>query len=80
MKLAGQSFWHFISDDPDFYMRIIEPMGHNARAQNETFLLEYSSVLNILTARFLEGFSRPDGKIDWPKLVEFNSKSNAKAL
>jgi hypothetical protein len=70
---CGQSFWEFISGDPEFYKHIIEPLGHRAKERNEEFLEEYSSLINRLSKRFTDNFCMPDGKIDWNKLVEYNS-------
>lgn len=30
-KYCGQRFWEFISNDPELYTEIIEPLGHNAK-------------------------------------------------
>lgn len=75
LKLSGQMFWQLISDDADFYIQIIEPMGHQARSKNQAFHRDYSGILNILTAKFIGQFCKQDGQIDWRRLVEFNSKS-----
>lgn len=72
-KYCGQKFWEFISGEPNLYKEIIEPIGHNARERNDTFLELYSNMINIFTREFSIDFCDADGKIDWDKLLEFNS-------
>ncbi len=31
MKIVGQNFWHFISENPNLYTDIVEPIGYRAR-------------------------------------------------
>ena len=73
LKKCGQSFWSFISGDENFYTTIIEPLGHKAKARNETFQVEYGKVINRFTAEFIKDFCKTDGTILWDKLVQFNS-------
>jgi len=77
LKLCGQEFWRFISDDENLYLDIIEPLGHQAKEKNQTFLEAYSRIINLFTAEFNEDFCT-DGKIDWGKLVKFNSSASVK--
>jgi len=71
-KVCGQKFWHLISDKENFYINIIEPIGHKAKQKNEEFLEAYASVVNTFTSEFAQRFCI-DGKINWKKLLEFNS-------
>ncbi|RJP55537.1 MAG: cytosolic protein [Anaerolineaceae bacterium] len=72
LKLCGQEFWEFISGDNHLFVEIIEPLGYRAKERNEQFLVEYSRILNLFTQEFMNDFC-VDGKIDWDKLVHFNS-------
>ena len=72
-KYCGQEFWELISGDAEFYTRIIEPLGHNAKQRNRTFAENYGVVINRLSQEFATQFCQPDGSIDWPKLVAFSS-------
>ena len=72
-KYCGQEFWELISGDTEFYARIIEPLGHNAKRRNQTFAENYGAVVNRLSQEFSAQFCHPDGSIDWPKLVAFSS-------
>lgn len=71
-KYCGQKFWEFISGNENLYTEIIEPLGHKAKVKNEEFNNLYPEVVNRFTGEFLEDFCM-DGKIDWIKLVRFNS-------
>jgi hypothetical protein len=75
IKLCGQKFWKFISGNENLYTEIIEPLGHKAREKNNEFNDAYSQILNKLTLEFGQDFCS-DGRIDWKKLVHFNSSEN----
>lgn len=72
-KLCGQAFWEFITGNSDFYVTIIEPIGHNAKAKNAQFYQEYDKLVNRMTLEFLRDYCHADGSINWPLLVAFNS-------
>lgn len=72
-KICGKRFWELISGDPDLYLSIIKPLGHEAEKRNNEFLLLYTQLINRLTREFLLDFCFTDGSIDWVKLVNFNS-------
>jgi len=71
-KYCGQEFWNFISGNNRLYLDIIEPLGFESKKRNEEFQEAYSEVINTFTAEFLSDFCTK-GKIDWEKLVRFNS-------
>lgn len=77
LKLCGQGFWEFISDNKNLYKEIIEPLGHKAKEKNEEFQIAYSQIINRFTLEFAQEFCI-DGIIDWCNIVEFNSSSNPK--
>ena len=72
LKLCGQRFWELISNDTNLYKDIIEPIGYKAKQKNEEFLENYAQIINKLTLEFSQNFCT-DGKINWEKLVEYNS-------
>jgi hypothetical protein len=72
MKVVGQNFWYFISENPDLYTDIIEPLGHRAREHNDSFNESKGQIVNLFTEEFMKDFC-DDGIINWYKLVEFNS-------
>jgi len=71
-KFCGQRFWEFISGDKNLYTKIIKPLGYKAKEKNEDFTQEYARVINKFTMEFAKDFC-DDGKINWEKLVKFNS-------
>ena len=79
LKLCGQRFWFFLSDDENLYTEIVEPLGFEAKERNEAFLEEYGRIINNFTKAFLEEFCT-DGKIEWEKLVQKNSMAKAGTL
>jgi len=72
LKLCGQRFWEFISNEENLYIDIIEPLGYKAREKNNEFMEKYSQIINKFTYDFGRKYST-NGKIDWEKLVRFNS-------
>ena len=75
-KLCGQTFWRLISKEEDFYTRIVQPLGHDARRRNDDFAQRYGTVVNRFAKQFLDEFCTPDGSIDWRKLVAFSSSGS----
>ena len=73
IKLCGQEFWTLISNDTDFYVRIVQPIGHDAKRRNDEFGAKYSAVINQFSLQFTEQFCHSDGSIDWHRLVAFSS-------
>lgn len=71
-RLAGQSFWYFLSGDPDLYVDIIEPIGYQAKQHDDKFRDKKGALVNKFTEQFIRDFCT-DYAIDWEKLVEFNS-------
>ncbi len=72
-KYCGQIFWQFVSNEENFYRSIIKPLGYQAKERNEEFLESYSRMINKFTREFSQDFCSRDGKINWIKLVDFNS-------
>ncbi|MDR2448257.1 MAG: hypothetical protein LBD58_13370 [Treponema sp.] len=71
-KYCGQQFREYISGDESVYIDIIEPLGYNAK-KNEDFTVKYNAMLNKFTKDFIEEFCFASGDIDWNKIVELNS-------
>lgn len=71
-KICGQEFWHLISGSEKFYLDIVEPIGHQAKQKNEEFLEAYAILVNKFTLEFAQRFC-DNGKINWEKLLVFNS-------
>jgi len=73
LKLCGQRFWEFISNNRNLYTEIIEPLGHAAKEKNDKFIEEHAKVVNKFTLQFTRKYCDRSGKILWRKLVKFNS-------
>lgn len=72
-KYCGQTFWEFISGNPNLFIEIVEPLGYKAKEKNDEYVKSYSKMLNKFTKEFTVDFCKKDGEIDWNKLVRFNS-------
>ncbi len=72
LKLCGQRFWELISGNEKLHIDIVEPIGYKAKQKNEEFAENYAQIVNKLTLEFSQKFC-DDGKINWAKLVEYNS-------
>lgn len=70
LKIVGQNFWYFISENPNLYKEIIEPIGYRAKEGNEEYERVKAQAANRLTRDFVEEYCDPSGAIDWPKLIE----------
>jgi len=72
-KYCGQEFWKFISGNNNLFVDIIEPLGYKSKEKNDEFIQSYSKMLNKFTKDFILAFCKPNGDINWEKLVKFNS-------
>lgn len=72
LKLCGQRFWKLISGNENLYINIVEPIGYKAKQKNEQFTENYAQIVNKLTLEFSHKFC-DDGKINWARLVTYNS-------
>lgn len=75
-ELAGQEFWELLTEEPDFYLRIIQVMKKKPIEHATEFKLEFDKAKNKFVKEFLDDFSLDDGGIDWDKLIAFNSGKN----
>lgn len=73
MKLVGQNFWYFLSNDENLYTDIVKPLGHRAKENNELFNNEKERLINLFTKQFMNEFCDDKGNIKWEAVVKFNS-------
>jgi hypothetical protein len=73
LRIMGQSFWYLLSGDPDLYVDIIEPIGHRAKEHNDAFDEARAALENRFTQELIDSFCDAHYRIDWPRLVAFNS-------
>ncbi len=75
-KLCGQRFWAFISGSDTLYVELIVPLGHTAKEWNGQIRNAYNATRVRLVGELTSaGLIRPDGQIDWTKLVRYTSQS-----
>jgi hypothetical protein len=72
-KLGGQAFWEKLTDDANFYLKLVrfmktEPERHRAEIESRLDMAE-----NRLVGEFTARFCAADGSIQWDELVRFNS-------
>jgi len=77
-KICGQEFWELISNEEDFYTQIIKPIGHKAKEKNDEFFEAYFGLINKLTVDFTNRFCDSNGRINWERLLKFNSGKTKK--
>ena len=75
-KYCGQDFWQLISGNENLYLEIIEPLGFEAKKNNDEYYALLANVINRFSREFSEKFCKASGEIDWNKLVRFNSSNN----
>ena len=73
LKVCGQRYWEFISDNDKLYIDIIEPIGHRAKERSESYKKVYAKVVNKFTSELLQDFC-DDGVINWERLTCFISE------
>ncbi|GBU21544.1 hypothetical protein R80B4_01437 [Fibrobacteres bacterium R8-0-B4] len=73
-KYCGQRFWEFIGGDENTYVDVIKPLRYIAKKRNDEYMEQYEGMINIFTREFTELFCDNEGKIEWDKLVKYNSE------
>jgi hypothetical protein len=72
-KLAGQAFWHLLTGEADFYLRISSAMetfsGEHGKAYKSAFEMKHQQLLR----EFMINYVGIDGSIRWDAVVIFNS-------
>jgi hypothetical protein len=72
LRICGQEFWYFISGNKNLYTDIIEPLGHQAKERNQEYQDVFDATLTKLAREFEQQFFT-NNRINWKKLVQFNS-------
>lgn len=73
IKLCGQRFWELISGDSAIYLKIIEPLGYQAKERNTEFSSQYELVIDGFTQDFRADFCDSSNNILWNELARFSS-------
>ena len=69
LKVVGQNFWYYISENKNLYTEIVEPIGYRAREHNELYEKNKAETSNRITKTFIDEYCHPSGAINWDKLV-----------
>ncbi len=77
-ELAGQDFWAFLTNDHDFYLKVVRLMRDKPLQHRVDFMNAFDKAKNRLSKEFLNSFSDDSGAIDWDKLLMFNSGQQQK--
>jgi hypothetical protein len=72
-RRSGQAFWHEITGDPDFYLKLVRLMKDVPAKNRPKYRPLWDQAVNRFTAEFIRDFCDAAGKIDWEKLVAFTS-------
>lgn len=72
-RRSGQAFWEEITDDPDFYLKLIRLMKDVPAKNRPKYRPLWDQAVNRFTAEFIRDFCDAKGKIDWERLVAFAS-------
>ena len=70
---SGQAFWHEITGDPDFYLKLIHLMRDEPAKHRQEYQPKWDATVNRFTAEFVGEYCLEDGSIDWEKLVRLVS-------
>lgn len=72
-ELAGKDFWHWLTGDSEFYVKIIRFMGARPDEYAKEFEKAYVQAENRLLREFILKYCDENGAINWDTLIRFNS-------
>ena len=72
--VSGQAFWHEITGNSDFYLKLIRLMKNEPAKHKKGYTLAWDAAVNKFTKEFIDEFCFADGNIDWDKIVQFVSE------
>lgn len=71
---SGQEFWYELTGDKDFYIKLITMMNDKIITEHkEEYQVAWDMARNRYLKELLNDFCYDDGKINWEKLLKFNS-------
>lgn len=76
LKIVGQNFWNFISNNKNLFVEIIEPIGFRAKDHNEQYIQEKGRVINRLVKKFIDEYCDDQGLILWERVIRANSEND----
>lgn len=72
-EISGEAFWEEISGDPELYKRLLAIIGKKSDEHAAAYERALAEITDKFVEQFQTEFATPDGKIDWGKLLAFNS-------
>ena len=72
-KLAGQEFWHLLTGEFDFYLRISNAMASFAGQHGDLYKTAFEQKHRQVLRDFMINYVNDVGDIQWQGIVEFNS-------
>jgi hypothetical protein len=72
-KLAGQEFWERVTGDSAFYLKLVTLMRDDPDKHRPIFAEAWDRAVNRFVHDFTREFCNDVGKIEWERLVAFNS-------
>lgn len=72
-KLAGQVFWHLLTGESDFYLRISAAMESFSGEHGQAYKIVFEKKHQQLLREFMINYVDNEGAIHWENVVAFNS-------
>lgn len=72
-KLAGQAFWHLLTGESDFYLRISSAMDSFSGQHGPVYKMIFEKKHQQLLREFMINYVDKEGSIRWENVVAFNS-------
>jgi hypothetical protein len=76
-EVSGQAFWEEISGDRELYKKLLILIGRKADEHAAIYGKAFTAATDKLVEQFQNEFATADGRIDWDKLLVFNSGKKA---
>jgi hypothetical protein len=73
IEIRGQEFWHYITDEPDFYIELGKRLASGSKAYNSSLILKRNTTINRLISE-AEEFCFPNGQLDTELILRMNSE------
>lgn len=72
-ETSGEEFWNELTEDSDFYVKLIKLMKDIPLKRKEEYKSKWDAAVNRFTREFIQDFCFENGRIDWEKLTRFVS-------
>ncbi len=75
---SGRQLWQELTDDPEFYIKLLDIIGDYSVQKRVAYQLEKSAILQRFTAEFISLYTEA-GIINWTALVNINAPASSPA-